>query len=273
MQGHNLMKQTSLLFLILSVVTSFSQAAQPNYHQKTMFFGHDDRVKTKPDQAPWLSVGQLETKSGTICTGTLVAPDVVLTAGHCFIDKGKFDPAISFTVGLWGEEHTARSKVTEVQVDHAFLKGLVHVSDGLIIPPKIASRDFAFMRLAQPLGKQQGVVPVFNGNKADLKRLLASTRWKITQGGYPVDEQTHLLVHHNCLATGLLKDGRITHHCDTLAGDSGSPILLIEGNKPVIIGIQSSAPDASNRKKADNMALSSPVFFEALQRFINKPKR
>ena len=37
-----------------------------------------------------------------------------------------------------------------------------------------------------------------------------------------------------------------------------------------LIGIQSSAPIASRRHKEDNMALSSPVFYQQLQQFIQQ---
>jgi protease YdgD len=112
-------------------------------------FGKDDRVKTDPDSGLWQAVGQLETKSHLVCTATLVAEDVVVTAGHCFINKhGRFDPAISFTVGLAGNEFSEQSTIREVQVDKAFLAGLEHRPDGTYIPKKIAGRDFAFVRSA-----------------------------------------------------------------------------------------------------------------------------
>ncbi|HJV07236.1 MAG TPA: trypsin-like serine protease [Chromobacteriaceae bacterium] len=255
------------LSLALSPLASAKESAREH---KILFFGKDERVKTAPTHAPWTSVGQLETATGTICTGTLVADDVVLTAGHCFIDeKGHFDPATLFTVGLWGKQHRNQSKVTQVQVDRTFLKGLKHVNGSIIIPPRIAGRDVAFVRLSKPLGKQEGVVEVFAGNHPQLQQLMRSNQWKVTQGGYPIDDQTHLLVHSRCDATGFLPDGRLTHHCDTLAGDSGSPIFAQRDGKPVIVAIQSSAPDAKDRKRADNMALSAPVFYRQLQQFIH----
>ena len=88
-----------------------------------------------------------------------------------------------------------------MQVDKAFLKGLDRRADGLYIPPRIAPRDFAFVRLATPLGDTQGVLPVFSGNAKQLSQLLDQQSWTLTQGGYPVDDQTHLLVHQGCKAT------------------------------------------------------------------------
>lgn len=264
------MLRTTLLALSLCLLPLAAQA-KPTAEQLVLFFGKDDRVKTDPDSGLWQAVGQLETKSHLVCTATLVAEDVVVTAGHCFINKhGRFDPAISFTVGLAGNEFSEQSTIREVQVDKAFLAGLEHRPDGTYIPKKIAGRDFAFVRLSQPLGRSRGVIPVFAGDSLALKQQLQGIHNTVTNGGYPLDDLTHLLVHNNCQATGLLADGRLTHRCDTLEGNSGSPILARINGRMTLIGIQSSAPVAARRRKEDNMALSSPVFYQQLQQFIQQ---
>ena len=264
------MMRTVLLCMTLCLLPLPAQA-KPNAEQLILFFGKDDRVKTDPDSGLWQAVGQLETKSHLVCTATLVAEDVVVTAGHCFINRhGRFDPAITFTVGLAGKEYSEQSTIRDVQVDKTFLAGLEHRPDGTYIPKKIAGRDFAFVRLSEPLGRSRGVIPVFAGDSQALKQQLHSIGNTITNGGYPLDDLTHLLVHNNCLATGLLADGRLTHRCDTLEGNSGSPILARINGRMTLIGIQSSAPVASRRRKEDNMALSSPVFYQQLQQFIQQ---
>jgi protease YdgD len=77
-----------------------------------------------------------------------------------------------------------------------------------------------------------------------------------------------MMAHKNCLATEMHSDGRLGHRCDTLPGDSGSPMLASINGKTTIIAIQSSAPNARDRYRADNMSLSAPAFYTALQRFI-----
>ncbi|MDF0607163.1 trypsin-like serine protease [Neisseriaceae bacterium TC5R-5] len=261
-----------LLFCCVLFLSNNSLALSSTAAHKILFFGKDDRVRVEPNHSPWLTVGQLQTRSRTICTGTLVADDVVLTAAHCFIDEqGRFDPAVSFTVGLWGKQYAARSKARQTQVNQSFLKGLERRSDGIYIPPKIAAGDFAFVRLVTPLGKTRGTVPVFSGNRAALQQLMSTQKWIVTQGGYPVDDQTHLRVHQRCRATGLLPDGRLTHRCDTLEGNSGSPIFIIDSKgQATIVALQSSAPTVARRNKEDNMSISAPLFYTALQRFTHR---
>ncbi|MDN0085389.1 serine protease [Crenobacter sp. SG2305] len=239
--------------------------------QRKLFFGHDDRHTLVPDALPWRAIGQIETASGSICTATLVADDVVLTAGHCFKDPdtGRFDPAVTFSAALNGKHAAARVATTRVFVDRRLFAGLTIESGGLLVDPRVARYDYAFVRLAEPIGRTLGTLPLIGGDRATLKANLDDRRWRVTQAGYPIDDPSHLTVHEQCRATKLLADGRLSHRCDTLPGDSGSPLLLIDGNgKATIIALQSSAPSAADRYRADNMALSVPAFRAALDRFI-----
>ena len=65
-----------------------------------------------PDPGPRSAIGQIsygEKTDGAICTGTLVAPDVVLTAGHCVAMDGVAmrAGAIKFSAGKNGPDSAA----------------------------------------------------------------------------------------------------------------------------------------------------------------------
>ena len=40
----------------------------------------------------WAAVGRIDLGSKGFCSGTLIAPDVVLTAAHCLYDKATGEP-------------------------------------------------------------------------------------------------------------------------------------------------------------------------------------
>ncbi len=91
----------------ISLTSAFVFADKPdvaksaNDEVSTLFFGHDDRVPVNDTtQSPWDAVGQLETASGNLCTATLIAPNLALTAGHCLLTppKGKADKAVALRV-------------------------------------------------------------------------------------------------------------------------------------------------------------------------------
>ena len=101
--------------------------------------------------------------------------------------------------------------------------------------------------------RQQGADPALK----QAKRL-------ITQAGYPADHLDDLYSHQNCKVTGWAQQGVLSHQCDTLPGDSGSPLLLKTADGWQLIAIQSSAPAAKDRYRADNRAPAVPGIREAL---------
>lgn len=233
---------------------------------KTLFFGHDDRTRVAdPTQAPWDAIGQLETASGNLCTATLITPKLALTAGHCLLTppNGKPDKAVALRFvslkGIWRYEIHG----IEGRVDPSLGKRLKPDGDGWIVPPAAASWDFGLIVLRYP---PSGItpLPLFEGDKAALTAALKAADRKVTQSGYPVDHLDALYTHTDCVVTGWAQNSVLSHQCDTLPGDSGSPLMLKTDNGWQLIGVQSSAPAAKDRWRADNRALSVTGFRDKL---------
>lgn len=232
----------------------------------TLFFGHDDRTRvTTPTDAPWDAIGQLETASGNLCTATLISPNLALTAGHCLLTppKGKPDKAVALRFvsqrGLWRYEIHG----IEGRVDPTLGKRLTPDGDGWIVPPAAASWDFGLIVLRYP---PSGItpLPLFQGNKSALTAALKAAGRKVTQSGYPVDHLDDLYSHQDCLITGWAQNSVLSHQCDTLPGDSGSPLMLKTGQGWQLIAVQSSAPGAKDRWRADNRAIAVTGFSDKL---------
>jgi len=247
----------SIFCLLLSITgCAHSQTAA---EKNVLFFGHDDRTYTKPDTAPWNAIGRIETSSGSICTGTLIAPNLVMTAAHCFVGaQRRLDPAVLFSLGLDGQQSVALQP-EKVIVDKRFMQQLIQSGDDWIIPPSIAHQDIALVTLRQAAPVTNRPIPLFQGSHADLISALKTQKNTITQGGYPTDHEDRLMVHHGGHVVRVTSNNLIEHQCDTLAGDSGSPIFLMQNGQATLIGIQSSAPDAMNRRAANNIAVATTV--------------
>ena len=70
--------------------------------------------------------------------------------------------------------------------------------------------------------------------------------------------------------TGWAQTGVLSHQCDTLPGDSGSPLLMATDAGWRLIAIQSSAPAAENRDLADNRAVAVTAFSDGLKRLMQQ---
>ncbi|EKN5073431.1 trypsin-like serine peptidase [Yersinia enterocolitica] len=240
--------------------------------QTTLFFGKDDRTAvTNGSQWPWQAIGQVETASGNLCTATLISPRLALTAGHCVLaPPGKIDRAVALRFishnGHWKYQITS----LETLVDAKLGKKLKPDGDGWIVPPAAAAYDYALIRLTNKKPLPIKPLPLWDGTTNELTQALKQVDRKITQAGYPLDHLDTLYSHEDCLITGWAQQGVLSHQCDTLPGDSGSPLLLKNGEKWSLIAIQSSAPAAKDRYLADNRALAVTAIKDRLKTLANK---
>lgn len=109
------------------------------------------QLKTQPLQASWHLCPDeafAQQPAGAFCSGTLVRPDVVLTAGHCVheISNDLNIPAIgsvSFVFGYWLERKTADLSTLPASQ--------VIAGKDIIGGEKSASQDWALVRLARPV--------------------------------------------------------------------------------------------------------------------------
>lgn len=239
---------------------------------KALFFGHDDRQPvSNPTAAPWDAIGQLETASGNLCTATLISSHLALTAGHCLLTAPRGKPDKAVTLRFISQKGRWRYEIHNItgEVSPPLSKRLKASGEGWIVPPAAAPWDFGIIVLRYaPAGIEP--LPLFSGSRAELNAALKAAGRKVTQSGYPEDHLTNLYSHHDCLVTGWTQNSVLAHQCDTLPGDSGSPLLLKTDSGWQVIAIQSSAPGAKDRWRADNRAIAVTGFRDKLQALADK---
>jgi V8-like Glu-specific endopeptidase len=174
--------------------------------------GGDDRTDCQRG-FPYTAIGQIQVVDGTglyICTGTLIAPDKVLTAGHCVwnIKRGAFYYNLNYAPGRYRDAGRVVNPWGVVPWKS------VTVFDSFKKDP--STWDVAVVTLAKPLGQLTGYMGVASGCGRNLQ---------LTTAGYPQDKSAGTCMASSCAQRTLDCDSPTNPHvCDTKMGMSGSPL-------------------------------------------------
>ena len=100
----------------------------------------------------WAAVGRINLGSNGFCSGTLIAPDVVLTAAHCLYDKATGQPYppsdLTFLAGWRDGEAEASREVAMILPHPDYRPDLV---EGSAAQMNQTGKDLGLIKLAQPI--------------------------------------------------------------------------------------------------------------------------
>jgi V8-like Glu-specific endopeptidase len=145
-----------------------------------------------------------------ICTGTLIAPNKVLTAGHCVwnIRRGAFYYNLNYAPGRFRDGGNIVNPWGVVPWKS------VTVFDSFKKNP--ATWDVAVVTLAKPLGSLTGYMGIAAGCGRNLQ---------LATAGYPQDKSPGTCMAATCMQRALdCENPTNPHVCDTKQGMSGSPL-------------------------------------------------
>jgi protease YdgD len=220
LEMHRTIRISTVALFSCLVVLNISDAQGAD--RRPGIVGNDDRVRVIDNNPAWDAIGQVNVagyRRTQQCTGTLIAPDRVVTAAHCLRkdrERSTLPPDdIHFVAGVRGPQHEGHSTAKCVLFP---LQPSGPVSEQT---PPHPSRDIAVVVLKSPLSVRPAGITEGNADR----------RQRLIHAAYAADRRYALSAHFGCRIGAGSSDGSLWFtDCDTHPASSGGPLLVEEGD-------------------------------------------
>ncbi|TMV07122.1 trypsin-like serine protease [Ruegeria sediminis] len=201
------------------------------------------RLTDRDDLLGWEAVGRLDIANGGFCTGTLIAPDLVLTAAHCALDRRTGRPfapgEVMFRAGLRDGKSVADRQVSQIVAHPDFVANAPVSAERVRV-------DVALMRLEQPVSiAEADPFVLFSGSLSD---------GEVSGASYGRGREEAISRQRSCRILDR-RQGIIAFDCYVTFGSSGSAIMAKSGARWQILSVVSAGGNIDGKPVGFGMEL------------------